>query len=51
LRAEILTEDGSAHRHGSKSFEPGNAQGPAQLAAELLDGASPELAALFTCAS
>jgi hypothetical protein len=51
LRAEILTEDGSQHRRGSKSFEPGDTQGPGQLAVELLDGASPELAALFTCAS
>jgi hydroxymethylbilane synthase len=51
LRAEILTEDGAEHCCGTARFAPGDAMGPRQLAARLLDGASPGLAALFACAS
>jgi len=51
LRAEILTEDGAEHRGGAKRFVTGDTDAPARLAAELLDGASPGLAALFSCAS
>lgn len=51
LRAEILTEDGAEHRSGELRFSPEDAAAPARLAAELLDGASPGLAALFSCAS
>ncbi|UVO55041.1 hydroxymethylbilane synthase [Sphingomonas sp. SUN039] len=51
LRAEILTEDGAEHRGGAKEFVVGDTDAPARLAAELLDGASPGLAALFSCAS
>ena len=51
LRAEILTEDGAEHRGGEARFAPEESDAPARLAADLLDGASPGLAALFSCAS
>ena len=51
LRAEILTEDGSEHRGGSKRFAVEDADAPARLAAELIGEASPRLAALFSCGS
>ncbi len=51
LRAEILTEDGRVFRCGQIAFVPGMAATSGQLARQLLDGAPPELAALFACAS
>lgn len=51
LRAEILTEDGSEHRGGAKRFAVDDAEAPGRLAEELIDGASPGLAALFSCGS
>jgi hydroxymethylbilane synthase len=51
LRAEILTEDGAEHRGGALHFAPDDADAPARLAADLLRGASPGLAALFSCES
>ena len=51
LRAEILTEDGSEHRGGAKRFAVEDGEAPGRLAAELVYGASPGLAALFSCGS
>jgi hydroxymethylbilane synthase len=49
LRAEILTEDGAEHRAGDLRFPTGDTDAPARLAKTLMSGASPGLAALFTC--
>ncbi len=51
LRAEILTEDGAEHRGAARRFSATDSDAPVKLAATLLDGASPGLAALFSCAS
>jgi hydroxymethylbilane synthase len=51
LRAEILTEDGAEHRAGDLRFAAGDADAPTRLAKILLSGASPGLAALFSCES
>jgi len=51
LRAEILTEDGTQHRRGEVRFAPADMDAPRRLATELLVGASPALAALFSCES
>jgi hydroxymethylbilane synthase len=51
LRAEILTEDGAEHRAGDLRFAAGDPDAPARLAKTLLGGASPGLAALFSCES
>lgn len=51
LRAEILTEDGTQHRRGEVRFVPTDKDAPRRLATELLVGASPALAALFSCES
>ncbi len=48
IRAEILSEDGSERLGGEARFAEDDTQGPAKLAAELLDQATPELRALFT---
>lgn len=47
LRAEILTGDGSACSAGSARFAPGDGDAPLALARRLLEGAGPELRALF----
>ncbi len=47
LRAEILSEDGSERRAGETRFAEDDIAGPAALATELLEAASPELRALF----
>ena len=51
LRAEILTENGDAHRTGEARFAPDDVDAPARLARALMDGAPPSIAALFSCAS
>jgi hydroxymethylbilane synthase len=47
LRAEILTDDGSAWEAGEIRFGREDADAPARLARQLLDRASPTLRALF----
>ncbi len=51
LRAEILSEDGRAHRGGEARFDPDDVEAPARLALGLVADAPPALAALFSCAS
>ncbi len=46
LRAEIFTSDGSEMQCGEKLYDLGH-NGPAQLAQDLLDQASPELRGIF----
>lgn len=47
LRGELLNEDGSERHSGSLSFAASDVDGPAQLAALLMDKASDNLRALF----
>jgi hydroxymethylbilane synthase len=47
LRAEILTMDGSETQVGSCQLDPSDQEAPRQLAAQLLDAASPALRSLF----
>jgi hydroxymethylbilane synthase len=48
MRAALLSPDGAERVEGAATFAPGDGDGPARLAADLLARATPGIAAHFT---